>query len=133
MTDASNSIEPQAGSAEPARKKVLFVDDEPNFLAGLRRMLRGERARVKLYFAGDADEALELVKRERIDTIVSDVNMPRKTGFDLLTALKGNPETRDIPVIILTGNAENDLKRPGRSPPRPERLLTHPTGCCPCS
>ena len=113
MTDASNTIEPQAGSAEPARKKVLFVDDEPNFLAGLRRMLRGQRDQWELYFAGGADEALELVKRERIDTIVSDVNMPRKTGFDLLTALKGNPETRDIPVIILTGNAENDLKRRG--------------------
>lgn len=95
------------------RKSVLFVDDEPNFLAGLRRMLRGQRDQWNLYFAGGADEALELVKREKIDAIVSDVNMPRKTGFDLLTALKASADTRDIPVIILTGNAENDLKRRG--------------------
>ncbi len=113
MSDASDFIESQSGIGDPARKKVLFVDDEPNFLAGLRRMLRGQRDHWELFFAGGADEALELVKREKIDTIVSDVNMPRKTGFDLLAALKGNEDTRDIPVIILTGNAENDLKRRG--------------------
>lgn len=113
MTEASDFMEPRSRGNEPARKKVLFVDDEPNFLAGLRRMLRGQRDQWDLYFAGGADEALELVKREKIDTIVSDVNMPRKTGFDLLAALKGNKDTRDIPVIILTGNAENDLKRRG--------------------
>jgi len=113
MTDASHVIESRSGIGEQPRKKVLFVDDEPNFLAGLRRMLRGQRDQWELYFAGGADEALELVKREKIDTIVSDVNMPRKTGFDLLAALKGNEDTRDIPVIILTGNAENDLKRRG--------------------
>lgn len=95
------------------RKKILFVDDEPNFLAGLRRMLRSQRDQWELFFAGGADEALELVKRERIDTIVTDVNMPRKTGFDLLSDLKSSEATRDIPVIILTGNAENDLKRRG--------------------
>lgn len=92
-------------------KKVLFVDDEPNFLAGLRRMLRSQRDQWELFFAGGVDEALELVKRESIDTIVSDVNMPRRTGFDLLAALKANKSTKDIPVIVLTGNAENDLKR----------------------
>lgn len=113
MSDASDFIESQSGIGNPARKKVLFVDDEPNFLAGLRRMLRGQRDQWELFFAGGADEALELVKREKIDTIVSDVNMPRKTGFDLLAALKENEDTRDIPVIILTGNAENDLKRRG--------------------
>jgi putative two-component system response regulator len=113
MTDANDLVELQSGGGDPARKKVLFVDDEPNFLAGLRRMLRGQRDQWELYFAGGADEALELVKREKIDTIVSDVNMPRKSGFDLLAALKENEDTRDIPVIILTGNAENDLKRRG--------------------
>ena len=96
-----------------ARKSILFVDDEPNFLAGLRRLLRGQRDPWELYFAGGVDEALELVKRQSIDTIITDVNMPRRNGFDLLAALKADESTRDIPVIILTGNAENDLKRRG--------------------
>lgn len=113
MTAFENtSITPSAGAA-PAKKKILFVDDEPNFLAGLRRMLRSQRDEWELYFAGGADEALELVRRESIDTIISDVNMPRRSGFDLLADLKAAADTRDIPVIILTGNAENDLKRRG--------------------
>jgi len=113
MTDAGDKVEQAAFNEAANRKKVLFVDDEPNFLAGLRRMLRGQRDKWDFFFAGGVDEALELVNRERIDTIVSDVNMPRKTGFDLLTELKANDRTKDIPVIILTGNAENDLKRRG--------------------
>lgn len=113
MTAFENtSVTPKTGEV-PAKKKILFVDDEPNFLAGLRRMLRAQREEWELYFAGGADEALELVRRESIDTIISDVNMPRRSGFDLLAELKASAETRDIPVIILTGNAENDLKRRG--------------------
>lgn len=99
--------------ASRGKKRVLFVDDEPNFLAGMRRMLRGQRDQWELLFAGGVDEAIALIARERVDTIVSDVNMPRKSGFDLLGALKADEATRNIPVIILTGNAENDLKRRG--------------------
>lgn len=89
------------------------MDDEPNFLAGLRRLLRGQREPWELFFAGGADEAIELTRRQRIDTIVTDVSMPRKTGFDLLQELQADESTRDIPVIILTGNAESHLKRRG--------------------
>lgn len=111
MSDTGDRSEGPLQGEVCHRKRILFVDDEPNFLAGLRRMLRGQRDHWDLYFAGGVDEALELVKREPIDTIVSDVNMPRKSGFDLLQTLKANDATKDIPVIILTGNAENDLKR----------------------
>ena len=91
--------------------QILFVDDEPNFLAGLRRMLRGHRNEWTLHFAGGVDEALALCETVDFDTIVSDVNMPKKSGFDLLAAIKSNEKTKNIPVIILTGNAENNLKR----------------------
>jgi putative two-component system response regulator len=102
---------PNTTVATDQRKKILFVDDEPNFLAGLRRMLRGYRDQWDLHFAESVDSALALCDQVAFDTIVSDVNMPEKTGFDLLAALKSNEKTRDVPVIILTGNAESDLKR----------------------
>jgi len=105
----------QTGAGDPGGgtgpKQILFVDDEPNFLAGLRRMLRVHRDRWELHFAENVDQALALCKTVAFDTVVSDVNMPGKSGFDLLAALKAWDRTRDIPVIILTGNAENDLKR----------------------
>lgn len=94
-------------------RNVLFVDDEPNFLAGLRRLLRGRRDAWNLFFAESVDEALALAARQPLDTIVTDVNMPGRDGFELLAALKADERTRDIPVIILTGNAESNLKRRG--------------------
>jgi response regulator RpfG family c-di-GMP phosphodiesterase len=93
------------------KKKILFVDDEPNFLNGIRRMLRGDRHEWDLSFVNSVDEALQTILDEDFDAIVSDVNMPLKTGFDLLAALGVQEKTSTIPVIILTGNAEADLKR----------------------
>jgi len=91
--------------------RILFVDDEPNFLSGIRRMLWDDSADWELLFAGGADEALELASTKVIDTIVSDVTMPDKDGLELLAELKRSPGTKAIPVIILTGNAEAHLKR----------------------
>lgn len=93
------------------KKRVLFVDDEPNFLSGVRRMLRGNRDEWELSFAGGVDEALEMTAETDFDAIVSDVTMPEKTGLDLLAALREGARTSATPVIILTGNAEADLKR----------------------
>lgn len=94
-----------------SRKRILFVDDEPNFLDGLRRMLRDKRTEWDMVFVNSVDEALDALSRDGYDVVVSDVNMPLKTGLDLLEAIHGNPATANIPTIILTGNAESDLKR----------------------
>jgi response regulator RpfG family c-di-GMP phosphodiesterase len=94
-----------------AKKRILFVDDEPNFLNGIRRMLRTYRDAWQLDFALGVDEAVAMAEDCAYDTIVSDVNMPLKTGLDLLAILRNRDRTRNVPVIILTGNAESDLKR----------------------
>lgn len=95
----------------PPKKKILFVDDEQNFLDGIRRMLRDQRDSWSMEFVNGVEEALERCAEIEFDTVVSDVNMPVKTGLDLLEALRGDERTRTIPIIILTGNAETDLKR----------------------
>ncbi len=93
------------------KARILFVDDEPNFLSGIRRMLRDEVFEWELSFAVSADEALAMTASTEFDTVVSDVTMPGKDGLELLKELKANPKTAGVPVIILTGNAEGDLKR----------------------
>lgn len=77
------------------RKRILFVDDEPNFLAGLRRLLRGQRAEWDLYFAGGVDEALELLRRQPVETIVTDVNMPRRNAALKSLVVSSAPERFD--------------------------------------
>ena len=57
--------------------------------------------------AYDGEEALQKVAQERPDLIVCDVMMPRKDGFQVLTELKANPETANIPVIMLTAKAQD--------------------------
>lgn len=113
MGDLMMTIEQQENQTESAadKKRVLFVDDEPNFLNGIRRMLRGYRDTWHMEFAGGVDEAVGMADEGNYDAIVSDVNMPLKTGLDLLAILRERPTTQYVPIIILTGNAESDLKR----------------------
>lgn len=90
---------------------MLFVDDEPLFLAGILRQLHRHRNKWQPHIAQSANEALELVQKENFDVILSDVNMPGRSGFDLLKDLQSDVATRSIPVIIITGSGEADIKK----------------------
>ena len=92
-------------------KKLLFVDDEPNFLAAMKRMLRRHKDKWQIFFAEGVQEALQLVATNSFDVILSDVQMPGKSGFDLLEDLQSNQATRSIPLIMLTGAGEISIKR----------------------
>ncbi len=90
---------------------ILFVDDEPNVLSGMRRSLLEKSAEWSLHFVGGGAEALETLLVEPVDVIVTDHNMPGMTGLQLLGHLKGNPGWAPLPVIVLTGMTESELKR----------------------
>ncbi len=92
-------------------KEILFVDDEPNFLSGLRRMLHAEEHAWSLHFAESAEEALEKIRETSFDVIVCDMHMPVMNGLDFLETLQSEAATRKIPTILLTGNSDTDLKR----------------------
>jgi len=87
-------------------KRVLFVDDEPNILQGLRRMLRGMRKEWDMQFAGSAEEALEMFSEQPFDIVISDMRMPGMDGADLLSKIKElHP---DSIRIILSGHSEKE-------------------------
>lgn len=86
--------------------KLLFVDDEPNILQGMRRMLRSMRKEYKMFFAEGGRQALDLMRDESIDVVVSDMRMPGMDGAQLLTEVREQyPETIRI---MLTGQADED-------------------------
>lgn len=88
------------------KERVLFVDDEPNILNGLRRMLRSKRANWDLHFANSGTEALQLLQSQPIDIVVSDMKMPVMDGAALLTRIsKLHPNTIRI---ILSGYADKE-------------------------
>jgi len=93
------------------KKLVVFVDDERNILNGFRRMLAPQSEVWEMVFLDNADEALDETRSREVDVIVSDIRMPGTDGFELLKQLKASERTGDIPVVIVTGNHEEDLKR----------------------
>lgn len=87
------------------KKKILAVDDEKTIVRLVQVNL--EREGYEVVTAYDGREALEKVESEKPDLIVLDVMMPYMDGFEVLQQLKKNPETRDIPVIMLTAKAQD--------------------------
>ena len=90
---------------DPVRddKVVVLVDDSISVRKFVGRMLEKAGYRVKL--ASDGLEALEIVTQTRCDLVVTDLEMPRTNGYELLNHLRQEPETRNIPVMVVTSRA----------------------------
>src|SRR3979490_2871141 len=93
------------GKALPPKAHLLIVDDEANTLASLSRAFRlaGHEASV----CDNATKALELVRAEQFDLILSDVFMPGKDGLTLLEELKRQGVT--APVVMMSGQAHIEM------------------------
>ena len=86
-------------------KKILAVDDERHIVRLVEVNLA--RAGYQVVTAFDGREALQKVEAEQPDLVVLDVMMPFMDGFEVLRNLKANPETAEIPVIMLTAKAQD--------------------------
>ncbi len=83
---------------------VLVVDDLDAVVRLMAEILAADGYRV--VGARDGREALDLVASEQPDLVISDVRMPGQDGFDLCRTLKASPDTRLIPVVLMTGASE---------------------------
>ena len=79
---------------------IMIVDDSPTDAHVLKMML--EKNGYSTVTAGDAQEGMEVARREKPDLILMDVVMPGLNGFQATRELTTNPETSSIPVIIVT-------------------------------
>ncbi|MCD6675399.1 MAG: PAS domain-containing protein [Burkholderiaceae bacterium] len=100
---AMPSASPYASAARPSLvgKRVLVVDDDEASAEVLRHLLELEGAGVVQ--ANDAHGALDALRAERFDALVTDIAMPGLDGFQLLSRLRADPGLRDLRVIALTG------------------------------
>jgi PAS domain S-box-containing protein len=88
-------------SQAAAETRVLVVDDEPDQVTLISKLL-GEQG-YRIAKAYDGQQAIESVKRSQPDLIILDLMMPNVNGFDVIEYLKGGEGTRQIPIIVLTG------------------------------
>lgn len=88
--------------------KVLFVDDDPSMAKLFKYNL--DKAGFDCRLASSVDEAMDLIKSELPDIIVSDIMMPKTDGFEFRKMILQNNQLKDIPFIFLTAkNTENDI------------------------
>lgn len=84
--------------------RVLVIDDSPTVCAALKKILRS--AGCITYQALDAESGLEMVQTEKPELVFLDIVLPRMNGFSALRHLRRDPATRDIPVIMISGNEQ---------------------------
>lgn len=65
-----------------------------------------KKAGFQIFVANNGYQALEIVKRQKPDLIISDVNMPKLSGFELCQKLREDFDTKLIPIILLTNNSQ---------------------------
>ena len=97
---------PPSGGEEGART-IVSIDDDPNVAVLLREELAEDGYRV--VSATNADEGVALVKKVKPVAVTVDIVMPGKDGWETIAMLKADPETRDIPVIVLSVSDNRDL------------------------
>lgn len=93
--------------------KILLVEDDKSLreIYGVRLLAEG----YDIVSAGDGEEALAMAIKERPDLIVSDVMMPKISGFDMLDILRSTTETKNIKVIMMTALSSEDQRQRGES------------------
>ncbi len=88
-------------------KSILFVDDEPVLLDGLKRSLRSMRNEWAMTFAGGGEEALKVLEQAPFDVVVSDMRMPKMDGSQLLNEVQRRYP--HIVRIVLSGYSEKEM------------------------
>jgi two-component system, chemotaxis family, chemotaxis protein CheY len=99
--------------AREMTKKTLVVDDS----ASIRQLITIalEDAGISVVSAGNGKEALGKLNAEKFDLIITDLNMPEMDGIELIRDVRGIPEYRFAPIIMLTTEAQEEIKKQGKA------------------
>ena len=91
--------------------KILLVEDDSNLREIYAARLEAEG--YKIVAAMDGEEALAIAVKEKPDLIISDVMMPKISGFDMLDILRSTPETKDVKIIMMTALSQDEDRKRG--------------------
>ena len=91
-------------STNTRRHSLLLVDDDPDILTLLQAKLKKEP--YDIFTASEGESALNMVRTQKPDLVVLDVNLPGLSGLEICRSLRANKETREIPIIMLSSRGE---------------------------
>ena len=105
------AIERRIERAEQPKTKIMVIDDESKIRTFLKEML--EMQEYEVFTAASGPEALEQLQTRKVALVLLDVAMPVMNGYETYHLLKENPNTKDVPVIIVTGQGERKDRQLG--------------------
>lgn len=105
LAELTRALDQHWLAADVARSQAAFlvVDDDPETLEMHARIVQARSAAHQVLKARNGLEALAILQRQRVDLVLLDLMMPEMDGFAVLEAMRERPDTRDIPVIVVTG------------------------------
>ena len=110
MTMTKNMAKQESSEENIKNATILVVDDNEQNLELLQAYL--EDLQCRTIPAKDGVEALEIIKKSKPDLVLLDVMMPKMSGFEVCRRIKNNPQTADLPVIMVTAlNELGDIER----------------------
>jgi two-component system chemotaxis response regulator CheY len=113
-----------------AAQRILTIDDSRTIRDMLMLTLSGAGFNVSQ--AVDGQEGIDILEKETFDVVITDINMPKKDGYDVIRAMRANPMHNGIPILVLTTEADTEKRQIAREagatgwmvkPFDPERLL----------
>ena len=94
-------------------KRILMVEDSPSVRQLMSFTLRG--AGYEVVEATNGSEALEKFSTEKVDMVVTDLNMPKMDGKTLIRELRNDPQNRFMPIVMLTTEQDDNKRREARA------------------
>lgn len=110
LGESIRSSEP--GEAAAMSKRILTIDDSKTIRDMLRMTLID--AGFEVLQAVDGQDGCEVMDRETVDLVITDINMPRMNGYEVVRNLRNRPELRGLPILVLTTESDTDKKNLAR-------------------
>jgi two-component system chemotaxis response regulator CheY len=109
---AAEIIEPPTKEPAVMTKRILTIDDSKTIRDMLRMTLID--AGFEVLQAEDGQEGCEVMDKETVDLVITDINMPRMNGYDVVRNLRARPELKGLPILVLTTESDTDKKNLAR-------------------
>jgi two-component system chemotaxis response regulator CheY len=110
--DRSDDIDLQQSSENVMSKRILTIDDSKTMRDML--MLTLAEAGFDVLQAVDGQDGLDVLVNERVDVVITDINMPRMDGYEVIRQLRKNPNHKTTPILVLTTESEGDKRNLAR-------------------
>jgi two-component system chemotaxis response regulator CheY len=107
-TEQKQSLDPTTANGNAMSKRILTIDDSKTMRDML--LLTLTDAGFEVLQAVDGLDGLDVLKRERVDVIITDINMPKMNGYEVIEHLRANPDHQKTPILVLTTESDQENK-----------------------